>query len=87
MIRPRTAGAVLDDRAGDHRAEQLRALRKVERIERAAHGIEQAQARRVNRRRCAHLELRDIVRDVDEDAVRFGTDVGAHGFSTMCAVK
>ena len=61
--------------------EQLRAVREIERVERAAHRVPHAQARRVDRLG-ARREAGDVVGDVDEDFVGIGPDVrigGRHG--------
>ena len=65
--------------AFNHRADQLGAIREVERVECAGHGVGQAQSRRVDGR-AADFEIHHIVCDVGEFAIERRTCVCCHGW-------
>jgi hypothetical protein len=70
------ARAVLNDGARDQRPEKLGARGIFERLQAAAQRVHQAETRRAVGLGAFDLVLAYVVRDVDEDFVRLGPDIG-----------
>ncbi|CAG9196978.1 hypothetical protein BCAR13_120040 [Paraburkholderia caribensis] len=74
--RARHPGAVRDDRAGHDRSHQLGAGRVGQGFESAAERVDQAIARRLQRKIALELVIQHIVDDIDQYCIRIGPDVG-----------
>ena len=79
------ARAVRQGRAGDHRAQMFRAFGIAQREQAAAEGIHEIIARGIDGFATVGDIIRRIIRDVDENFVRFGTNI--RNLSLMVAWK